>query len=58
MAYLITIEVGEGKTIDCGDCPFGNVDSEEWIVCGRPKIFPDCNEVDYTKMEIKDSDVV
>ena len=58
MAHLITIEVGEGKTLDCDECPFSNVDSEEWTLCGLPEIFPDCNEVDYTKMEIKDSDVV
>lgn len=57
MAHLITIEVGEGKTLDCDECPFCKVDSEGTL-CALPEIFPDCNEVDYTKMEIKDSDVV
>jgi hypothetical protein len=58
MAHLITIEVGEGKTRNCDECPFSNIDSEEWSICGRPNIFPDCNEVDYTRMAIKASDVV
>jgi hypothetical protein len=58
MAHLITIEVGEGKTRNCDECPFSNIDSEEWSICGRPNIFPDCNEVDYARMAIKASDVV
>lgn len=58
MAHLITIEVGEGKTRNCDECPFSNVDSEDWTLCGLPEIFPDCEDVDYTRMAIKASDVV
>ena len=58
MAHLITLEIGEGKTKDCSECPVGDIDLDEWIVCGRPNIFPDCNDVDYSRMAIKASDVV
>ena len=58
MAHLIIVEIGEGKTRNCGECPFGKSESEEWIVCGRPDTFPDCEDVDYTRMAIKASDVV
>ena len=58
MAHILTLEIGEGTTKDCGECPFSNIDSDEWTLCGLPDFFPNCNEVDYTKMEVKDSDIV
>ena len=58
MAHLITVEIEEGKTRNCGECPFGKADSEEWIVCGLPNTFPDCDKVDYTRMAVKASNVV
>lgn len=58
MAHLITVELGEGKTRNCGECPFGKVDSEDLIICGLPTTFPDCDNVDYTTMTVKASGVV
>lgn len=58
MAHILTLEIGEGKTKDCDKCPFSDIRFGEWNVCKLPNNFPDCEEVDYTKIEVKDSDVV
>ena len=56
MAHLITIEVGEGKTRNCDECPFSNIDSEEWTLCGLPESFPDCDDVDYQRLTVRKID--
>ena len=57
MAHILTLEIGEGKT-KCNECPFSDFKFNEWNLCKLPNNFPDCEEVDYTKMKVKDSDVV
>lgn len=56
MAYVINLEVSEGKTV-CPLCPFfSEGTSPDYDSCGLPIEFPKCEEVNYSTMKMVKND--